>query len=217
VGYGFAVADVLHALGWLWLEDGGPEEARALFGEALSFAHKYNDRSLLPLILEGIAALVAPDDPTRAARLRGASAFLRAEPGWSASSIERRGAHPHSTDVASAVWQDGAPSSDQSARSLDAAIAEAAAVTGHDGADAAINARSAEAAMHAQSAYPAQLSAREVEVLRLVAHGYSNPEIAESLFLSVSTIRHHVAHILAKTDCANRAAAAAFAQRHGLA
>jgi DNA-binding CsgD family transcriptional regulator len=64
--------------------------------------------------------------------------------------------------------------------------------------------------------YPAGLSAREVEVLRLLAAGQTNREIADALFLSIPTINTHVAHILTKTKTENRAAAAAFAQRYGL-
>jgi DNA-binding CsgD family transcriptional regulator len=65
--------------------------------------------------------------------------------------------------------------------------------------------------------YPAGLSAREVEVLRLVADGLSNAEIADRLFLSKRTVAVHVAHILQKTGAENRAGAATFALRHGLA
>jgi len=64
---------------------------------------------------------------------------------------------------------------------------------------------------------PAGLTAREVEVLRLVAQGATNRAIAESLHISVKTVNAHVTHILNKTGCANRAAAAAFAVQHGLA
>jgi DNA-binding CsgD family transcriptional regulator len=64
--------------------------------------------------------------------------------------------------------------------------------------------------------YPAGLTAREVEVLRLVAAGKTNREIADRFFLSLPTVNNHVAHILTKTNTANRAEAAAFAQRHGL-
>jgi DNA-binding CsgD family transcriptional regulator len=66
-------------------------------------------------------------------------------------------------------------------------------------------------------AYPAGLSIREVEVLRLVADGLSNADIADRLFLSKRTVQVHVAHILQKTGAENRAGAAAFALRHGLA
>ena len=64
---------------------------------------------------------------------------------------------------------------------------------------------------------PAGLSVREAEVLRLVAAGKSNREIAEALSLSESTVAHHLTSILTKTGVDNRAAATAFAIRQGLA
>lgn len=67
------------------------------------------------------------------------------------------------------------------------------------------------------SAYPVKLTARELEVLRLVAKGLTNLEIAEELGLSEKTIAHHLTHIFNKTTCENRASAVAFAFRHGLA
>ena len=66
-------------------------------------------------------------------------------------------------------------------------------------------------------AYPDGLTEREVEVLRLVAAGKSNRAIAQELLISPKTAAHHVANILNKTDTANRAEAAAYAARHGLA
>ena len=64
---------------------------------------------------------------------------------------------------------------------------------------------------------PAGLTAREVEVLRLVAAGMSNAEIAERLFISTNTVKVHVARVLDKTGVHNRAAATEFAIRHGIA
>jgi len=64
--------------------------------------------------------------------------------------------------------------------------------------------------------YPAGLSAREVEVLRLIAAGQTNREIAATLSISVKTVLNHVTHILAKTNLPNRAAAVAFALQHDL-
>jgi DNA-binding NarL/FixJ family response regulator len=66
-------------------------------------------------------------------------------------------------------------------------------------------------------AWPAGLSDREVEVLRLVAQGRTNRAIAGELVLSESTVANHVFSIFAKTGAENRAAAAAYALRHGLA
>jgi DNA-binding CsgD family transcriptional regulator len=60
------------------------------------------------------------------------------------------------------------------------------------------------------------LSRREVEVLRLVAQGLSNQEIAERLILSKHTVHRHVSSILAKLDLSSRAAAAAYAARRDL-
>jgi DNA-binding CsgD family transcriptional regulator len=50
----------------------------------------------------------------------------------------------------------------------------------------------------------------------LIALGKSNREIAETLFITVHTTNHHVARILAKLECRNRAGAAALAVQHGL-
>jgi DNA-binding NarL/FixJ family response regulator len=60
------------------------------------------------------------------------------------------------------------------------------------------------------------LSDREKEVLRLVADGLTNKEIAEALFISEHTARNHVAHILNKLGLSRRAGAAAYAARLGL-
>jgi len=64
--------------------------------------------------------------------------------------------------------------------------------------------------------YPGGLTGREVEVLRLIAAGMSNRQIAEELFIARSTAAKHVRNILTKTDCANRTQAATYANRHGL-
>lgn len=63
---------------------------------------------------------------------------------------------------------------------------------------------------------PDSLSAREVQVLRLIASGYTNAEIAAQLFLSVRTVESHRAHIQRKTSRTSRAALVAYAQEHGL-
>jgi HD-GYP domain-containing protein (c-di-GMP phosphodiesterase class II) len=63
---------------------------------------------------------------------------------------------------------------------------------------------------------PGGLTAREVEVLRLVARGLSNKQIAKQLTISPKTVSNHVEHIYAKAGCSNRAAAGLFAMRHGL-
>jgi HD-GYP domain-containing protein (c-di-GMP phosphodiesterase class II) len=63
---------------------------------------------------------------------------------------------------------------------------------------------------------PAGLTAREVDVLRLLARGLSNKAIAERLVISPKTVGNHVEHIYTKIDASTRAAASLFAVRHGL-
>ena len=63
---------------------------------------------------------------------------------------------------------------------------------------------------------PAGLTPREVEVLRLLARGLSNKEIAQRLSISPKTVGNHAEHIYAKIDAQSRAAAAFFAMQQGL-
>jgi DNA-binding NarL/FixJ family response regulator len=80
----------------------------------------------------------------------------------------------------------------------------AAGLVGHllDGTGGAVGARA--------------LTARERSVLRLLSAGQPNPEIAENLSISVSTVKRHVTNVLAKLGAANRTQAAAEAARRGL-
>jgi HD-GYP domain-containing protein (c-di-GMP phosphodiesterase class II) len=63
---------------------------------------------------------------------------------------------------------------------------------------------------------PAGLTAREIEVLRLLAQGLSNKEIGTRLVISPKTAGNHIEHIYAKIDASSRAAAGLFAMQHGL-
>jgi len=67
-----------------------------------------------------------------------------------------------------------------------------------------------------RASYPAGLSQREVEVLRLLAAGKTNPDIAAALSISPKTVTHHVTSILSKIGASNRTEAAAYAARTGL-
>jgi DNA-binding NarL/FixJ family response regulator len=61
------------------------------------------------------------------------------------------------------------------------------------------------------------LTPREDEVLRLVAQGLTNQDIAAALFISVATVKFHMTHILHKLHLRSRAQAVAYAHQHGLA
>ena len=65
-------------------------------------------------------------------------------------------------------------------------------------------------------AYPDGLTQREAEVLREIAAGYSNREIADRLSISEATVKTHVGSVFAKLGVRDRAGAIVFAFQHGL-
>ncbi len=80
-----------------------------------------------------------------------------------------------------------------------------------------IDRASAQQAMQRLTHTPgSELTEREREVLALVARGYTNKQIAETLFVSEKTARNHVSHILEKLGLARRSEAAAYAVEHRL-
>jgi HD-GYP domain-containing protein (c-di-GMP phosphodiesterase class II) len=81
--------------------------------------------------------------------------------------------------------------------------------------DAVLEAAGA-APLKVRQGHPAGLTDREVEVLRLVARGRTNREIAKALVITEKTAGHHVEHIYAKARVSTRAGAALFAMQHVL-
>lgn len=70
--------------------------------------------------------------------------------------------------------------------------------------------------LHMRHAFPDGVTEREVEVLRLVASGRSNKDIATALFLSERTVARHLSNIFTKTGVSSRSGATAYAFEHGL-
>ena len=68
----------------------------------------------------------------------------------------------------------------------------------------------------AEPAFPDGLTAREVDVLRLIAEGLSNRDIAQRLVLTEATVKTHINHIFSKAELRDRAQAVVYAVRHGL-
>ncbi len=185
--------------------------AHALYEESITLAMKVDDKLNIASVLEGLASVVASQgEQTWAARLWGAAESLR-EAIWSPlapverASYEQAVAATHAQlgEAAFAIaWAQGRKMTPEQVLALQSQ--EMASVPTTTVASTALT-------------YPAGLTAREVGVLRLVARGLTNAEVAGELGLSEKTIAHHLTHIFSKTTSENRAAAAAFAIRHGLA
>ena len=79
-----------------------------------------------------------------------------------------------------------------------------------------LEARSPGALSHPTPAYPAGLTVREVEVLRLVANGLTNAQIAQQLVISTRTVNAHMRSIYNKLEISSRTAATRFAIDHHL-
>lgn len=106
---------------------------------------------------------------------------------------------------------------DADAESIGRALQAAAA--GQSIVDAEVQRRLIEGAAAPKPADPADtgLTPREIEVLRLIADGLSNTEIARHLVVSEATVKTHINHLFAKANLRDRAQAVAYAYRLGLA
>jgi predicted ATPase/DNA-binding CsgD family transcriptional regulator len=224
---GMDVTLPLTNLAWEVLRQGGrPAHAAALLGEALSLSRQHGRHDGLVAGLGGLARVaVILGDAERGARLLGAAqayqtthAVAVAEPHRAEWDRTVEMTREQLGEARCAVaWAAGA------ALPLDAAVAEALGVPAlvPDHAAAAppppVGSRAASKAL-AEPGAPAAggLSPREIEVLRLVAEGRTNREIAETLVVSPSTVAFHVRSILNKTGVANRTAAGAYAHRQQL-
>jgi predicted ATPase/DNA-binding CsgD family transcriptional regulator len=151
-------------------------------------------------------------DPTRAARLWGAAEALREAIGLSMGHQDRVD-YDYEGRVAAArarldeadwqaAWNEGRTMSPEQA--IEYALEGQATQHEH-------------VASTAPDALPAGLSAREVEVLNLVAQGLTNAQIAKDLFISPNTVNRHLNSVYRKLGVTSRAAATRFAAEHRLA
>jgi DNA-binding NarL/FixJ family response regulator len=107
---------------------------------------------------------------------------------------------------------------DASAEEIERAIR--AVADGHTHLDPAIQQRLVTTVLRTtrtEAALPDDLTSREVEVLKLIAAGLSNTEIAAALVVSAATVKTHINHIFQKTGARDRAQAVRYAYQHGLA
>jgi predicted ATPase/DNA-binding CsgD family transcriptional regulator len=179
------------------LEATDPQAASAHYQQAVNCFRPYHDSNLLPNALIGQAGLIARRDPAAALRVCAAAWSVRLRAGGDLPPFYRERLRALKAaceatlgDAAERTWTEG------TRLAVDHAIALAFGAT------------------TAPAAAPAGLSAREVEVVRLVARGLANKAIAAQLHLSVRTVESHVRHVLAKVGLQNRTQLATWAREH---
>ena len=193
---------------------GSPDKAEALFAESFTLSRRALMRSSTAYALMGLAMAGHGDaDLGWCARLHGAAAQALDDLGAPFEPLEARLADLDCQRLRTAMGAEAFEAEYAAGRTLD--LAQVLAALGRK--DAA--AGRADAAAPADAALPeaaSVLTPRELDVLKLVAQGLSNPDIAQRLFLSEHTVHRHLANILRKLDLSSRAAAAAWGVRTGV-
>jgi DNA-binding CsgD family transcriptional regulator/tetratricopeptide (TPR) repeat protein len=128
----------------------------------------------------------------------------------------RRYTHPFGAAEALLLWSRGLRIAGESATAKDKLQAAEDIYRRHSAGDLWFERLARERQPVHPAPYPDGLSEREVAVLRLVAAGRTNQQIADALVISLNTVARHVSNIFGKTRVANRAEAASYAHRRGL-
>jgi predicted ATPase/DNA-binding CsgD family transcriptional regulator len=205
VGYRWGIARGLGQIAIAALAQGDHGRAAGLLSESFAIANEIGDPRLRQGAVMGLAGVaLVQGDPAFAARLLGAIDAARAAAGTGrpAHAIHRERIE---AEIRTALGEPAFAAAYETGSSLsfDAAIAEA------------LTPASAEGFPRAPRATDG-LTPREFDVLRLLAEGRSDREIAEALFIGARTVQTHVSNLFAKLGVNARAEAAAVAVRNGL-
>jgi predicted ATPase/DNA-binding CsgD family transcriptional regulator len=189
---------------------GSPGAAEALFAETLDLAMRLGTKRHTAYALIGLALTGrGRTDPGWSARLHGAADQAFADQGHALEPLEARLADLDRQRLRAAMGTHAFDAEYAAGRTLD--LTQVVAALGRK--DAAAGPRRV-AALPGETA--TALTPRELDVLKLVAQGLSNLDIARQLVLSEHTVHRHLANILRKLDLPSRAAAAAWGTRAGL-
>jgi predicted ATPase/DNA-binding CsgD family transcriptional regulator len=213
------IARSLHNLGYVAHHQGDDSRAAGLFHESLERFQERGSKRGAAECLAGLAAVALgfaerqpPGGPARRAALKRSCVLLAA-------------ARAEFDAVGVAMWLADQMEYDRNlaalcatldAESFERAWAEGQSMSLQEALAYALADRPPAAAPVAAAPYPNDLTQREAEVLRLVAAGLSNAEIAERLVLSVNTIESHLRSIYSKLGVSRRSAATRFALEHHL-
>jgi predicted ATPase/class 3 adenylate cyclase/DNA-binding CsgD family transcriptional regulator len=210
------IAFTLHLLGTMEFFQGELTAARHSLQESLALSRELSSKHLIALDLESLGLLAARQKASRwAVQLWGAAEVLREVTAKPLPPVLHAlyeeavsAAHAQLEEEAfAAAWQEGRTM--ELSRVIDEALNPTAPSTPSDTPSAP--------APRPVAAYPEGLTEREVEVLRLVAQGLTDAQVAEQLVISPRTVNGHLRSIYSKLGVTSRAAATRYTLDHHLA
>ncbi len=210
----FHIGYALVALGSLATAAGEIDRAMPLLREAMSHLERLGSPGGIGLCLDAIADVaILSGEPPLAARWIGATDAAQAEAGIARNELTPGEHAARVAAITAALGEDDYRRAWEAgqALSLDEAVAEALAW------EPPLDTAPSPPASPVAVGPGGQLSPRELEVLRLMAEGLTNQEVAEVLFISRRTATSHASTILGKLGVPSRTAAVAYAIRNGLA
>ncbi len=215
IGSQWYIAESLAVLAQVEASQGDLVAARTLYEECLTLVRERNYKVLLPSCLEGLAAVVAVQRELNwAAQLWGAAETLREAMGTPLPPVDRTAyeravaaVHTQLGEQAFATaWAEGRKMTPE----------QALAAQGKAVIPTPISTWSTSTAPVKSPTTPDGLTARELEVLRLLAKGLTDAQIAEQLVLSLHTVHAHLRTIYSKLGVTSRSAATRYAFEHQL-
>jgi predicted ATPase/DNA-binding CsgD family transcriptional regulator len=214
VGDKKAVGKSLSYLGRVVAFQGEVDAARTLFDQSLVLLREVDDKEGMAFCLEGLASVIASQgEPMRAVLLWGAVESLRETLGTSIPPEERASYDRAIAVVRTQIGEQAFSNTWTEGRKM--TLEQALVVHGPATMPLTFN-QAPSVPLLTSPIYPAGLSAREVEVLRLIAEGMTNTQIAEQLVISPLTVNTHVRSIYNKLEVSSRSAATRFAIKHHL-
>lgn len=210
-GNQWSIAWGLHIRGRIEAQRGDLTAARSWYQQSLALTLELGDKFVTPVNLEGLAGvLVAQGELTWAVQLWGAAEALREAMGTSVPPVDRVG---YERVVATARVQLGE-------QAFATAWAEGRTMTPEQASvvllQASLSEHISKVLPTPQPPAPTDLTAREMEVLRLLSRGLSNAQIAEELIVSQLTVKAHLRSIYSKVGVTSRSAATRYALEHHL-
>ena len=217
-GYRHLAAGVAVNLGFTYLLDGDAAHARPLLISVLDAARATGEKTYVNVAILGLALAVGPyGDPAVAATLHGAADHQYEQAGQAFDDVDERLRASHRARLRDALGEAAFDAAYQRGRSLSQADAMVLAVDTAQPDPGPVLAAGVPAVHGASTDSPAgSLSARERQIMALLAGGASNARIAETLYITPNTVRTHLDRIRDKTGARNRAELTRYALQAGI-